>query len=768
MNVRDVFDAYPKSIEEILGQKNVGYYIPVYQREYAWPEEMVGTLISDCLLGLNQLIDKSDSITFIGSVIVIKDNSHATIHPMTIQDLPEGLYILIDGQQRFTTITIIAVALHAFLTKKHSEYSKSSVTEDIWLSNQIERLCSDLEETFMIDMSFPKANPELRFFPKIIRALHDWWSRSPAVYKYDSPIGDFLHQYIKHSKSIIPSKKDFKYDQPDNDSFKVMSTIFGYINKQLKSISRADDDDFVFPEIDSLINSKSIKDVLFNAVIPDEAKVRLVDSSSSKDYIETFRILTFTSFVLKRIAITQVIVKNEDYAFDMFEALNTTGEPLTAFETFKPEVIKQETLKDWEASPSYDYVNRIEKLLNQHETADKKQIATSKLLIPFRLSESGSKLTKKLNEQRKFLTKTYQSYRGIDEKRLFVKSLSQAADFCSYVWPLSGQTPRWDENSDITDNTLLLCLGLLRKSGHDITMGVLMRYYSNYLNADSNSKNDCRQLFTDAVKATTAFYVLWRSSRSSTDNIDNHYRTLMASGFKDVGIDIKPLARIKNSGEVLDLEDLKKAYIYILGNKSNIKITDRTSWVNYVSQAPIYSIGRDLSKFLLLASHNDAEFIAGSLIKGRSGINPVFTLDYFNNSALTVEHIAPQNPDRTSQAWDWSIYDNNTNLPNCLGNLTLLPAVENSSIGNSSWNHKQVFYKAIACTTQQEQDKILSDAKASGVDFSNSTLKILKSSNHLSFMKSISEFNEFDEKTVSNRSQNLAELAWVSMIGWLY
>ena len=40
------------------------------------------------------------------------------------------------------------------------------------------------------------------------------------------------------------------------------------------------------------------------------------------------------------------------YAFDMFESLNTTGEPLTVFETFRPKVIQAEGLDKYENSDS--------------------------------------------------------------------------------------------------------------------------------------------------------------------------------------------------------------------------------------------------------------------------------------------------------------------------------------------------------------------------------------------------------------------------------
>ena len=45
---------------------------------------------------------------------------------------------------------------------------------------------------------------------------------------------------------------------------------------------------------------------------------------------------------MNRVQVVVVSASKEEYAFDMFESLNTTGEPLTAFETFRPRVIEIE------------------------------------------------------------------------------------------------------------------------------------------------------------------------------------------------------------------------------------------------------------------------------------------------------------------------------------------------------------------------------------------------------------------------------------------
>ena len=96
-----------------------------------------------------------------------------------------------------------------------------------------------------------------------------------------------------------------------------------------------------------------------------------------------FRLLTFGRFFLRRVAVTMVIGKSEEYAFDMFEALNTTGEPLTAVETFKPRVIRAEGHSLYEESDSRQSMMEVESFLDRFDTAPARQTATAELLIPF-------------------------------------------------------------------------------------------------------------------------------------------------------------------------------------------------------------------------------------------------------------------------------------------------------------------------------------------------------------------------------------------------
>jgi hypothetical protein len=531
-------------------------------------------------------------------------------------------------------------------------------------------------------------------------------------------------------------------------------------------------EDYDFPDLELIVDSPSIIETLFNGLIPDFIKDTLIDPNPGKDnklFQNYFRLVVFSKFILNRIALTEVVVKNEDYAFDMFEALNTTGEPLTAIETFKPEVIKFETLKNWDTSESAIHIGNIDSYLNQFDKAGDKLKATAELLISFRLAKKGEKLSKKLSDQRKFLRREYSSLIDAVEKRNFTNDLGITGLFLKYVWPHTMKIEsKLENNLDIKDKEALLCLNLLRASKHDITKGILIVYYSHYIKADKSKKDEAEVLFYDVIKTIAGFYSLYRSSRQTTDGIDNHYRKLLFTGVDDttLGIKINPLALDKNISPLV-IEDLKKAFRYILKTNSSVPVTNKKEWVTISSKIPIYKISHHLSRFILLAAHYDTEWTSTGLQKGRTGILPVFNNEYFMSSNTTVEHIAPQQPDKASQVWDWNIYDKGIETQNCLGNLTLLPQIENSSIGNSSWKHKRIFYKALSSKTQAEIDSIIEEGQKDGIILKNSTVALLPDSHYLPILNSITQFTDFTENEIQARSINLNELAWEKLWGYL-
>jgi hypothetical protein len=305
----------------------------------------------------------------------------------------------------------------------------------------------------------------------------------------------------------------------------------------------------------------------------------------------------------------------------------------------------------------------------------------------------------------------------------------------------------------------MLCIDFLRQFNHTITIAPLVRFFSNCRIASNEERAKTTNDFLEALKAITAFSVLWRSSRTSTDGIDNLYRRLMLDGYPSLGL--APLSRCIGGSvqPALDVAKLKLALVDIL--KLSGGISGKDDWVKTASKLPQYSINQHISRFLLLAAAHDSILDpdeAGLVISGKKGILPLLNYSTWRKDALqTVEHIAP---DKKSKEWTDDIYED-ADLIHRLGNLTLLPLAENASISNSAWTRKRFFYKTLSASTMDEADRLLEQAKIQEIKISQSAEKLLSQSMYLPLVKSISTVDgDWTRELIEKRSTRLAELAW--------
>ena len=96
-------DAKPRKISDFLEIRNAEFIIPIYQRNYDWKEEHCKQLLND-ILEVSRM-DGSEQSHFIGSIVYITDSLLSDQKKM----------VIIDGQQRITTLTLMLFALHHFL-----------------------------------------------------------------------------------------------------------------------------------------------------------------------------------------------------------------------------------------------------------------------------------------------------------------------------------------------------------------------------------------------------------------------------------------------------------------------------------------------------------------------------------------------------------------------------------------------------------------------------------------------------------------------------
>ena len=92
------------------------FVIPVYQRNYDWKREQCQQLFDD-ILGI---ITRKQDTYFIGSIVSIHND-----------DSKDREYVIIDGQQRITTLSILLLAIHNLLEAGKIQSSNATLKEQI-------------------------------------------------------------------------------------------------------------------------------------------------------------------------------------------------------------------------------------------------------------------------------------------------------------------------------------------------------------------------------------------------------------------------------------------------------------------------------------------------------------------------------------------------------------------------------------------------------------------------------------------------------------
>ena len=776
IEIEDIFSTKAQSAWGFLTVNGQGCYIPPYQRSYSWDKKNISRLFENVLHGIHQTTSCSDTISFIGTIIAIHDINYQTVNPIYQNEVPSRVMTIIDGQQRICTIVMSNIVLHNYISSTAGQFEGKDERHLSWIHEECQRIVAKLRRTYLIDQDLGKDN--YRYYPRIIRAYSDAWSHKQAQAKYESPIAKLIWQYINFTEP--ENTAQFDIDLGESDRYKTVKEAFLFIQKQIKRICQSHVETHDFPNLQEIIQTDGSFGGIWDFPLPNEVRRYIAESSNDQHYKNfccLLRLLIFTRYLNDRIALTVVTAKNENDAFDMFEALNTTGEPLTAFETFKPKVIEREELSQYESSDSHNRITEIEGYLDRYTKATDKQRATSEMLIYFALFETGTKLQKTLTFQRRYLHDEFDKLSRLDnieKNRSFVRSLANMASFLKNMWYSEKDMRLNFASLNIDDEEAFIASEVLRELKHTITIPPLCRFYQQLLDAKHETDQIQRQRkddFIEAIKATVAFSVLWRGAMGNTRNIDSHYRDIMRPGIKSDNEHVPPLARCLNGKSgIVSIANYKNALRLILKNKG--KIDNKEDWVNLASTIAIYDHSRVLTRFLIFCASDGTvpdQNNKGLLEKGTQGINPLLILNQWKDKAyFTVEHVAPQSRNAN---WNEDRYDdiyNDSKTIHTLGNLILLPKDENEILSDRSWKHKKLMYSLLSAEREKEFNLLQSELQKVGLNLSKRANEVLSNAKYLGLCKSIALFDkEWSLEIIEERSRCLAELAWDRLAGWL-
>lgn len=755
LNIEKSFLTENRSVLDFLNQSGQGLYIPLYQRDYSWDSDNIEQLLEDLTRGIQRIAsgevsDDNKEIRFLGTIITVVEPNRNHIYPVEIQAVPPRIEKLIDGQQRVSTIALMAT----LLTKRLTEI-KNKVKSNNPIYDQVNEICNiwidqKLSSIFSFDLG--RGTPKLK--PKIIRGAKDYWTRSDdADIAYKSELSNYLGHFIKayYDKTPLPCLSKDKYG--NTLLFQNGKRIEGWLKKVVSTAHEDTSDEFASAE--SIVENFS-QEFLWEFERPelvDIIKEKNFTDKKTNSYIlcELVQTLSVCHYLLDRCCFTIIQPTDDDWAFDMFQSLNATGTPLTAIETFKPTVVNTidgETGYQFKDSASDKSFKKVEEFLSEATTAQQKNKRTNDYLTSFFVAYDGRTMSTHFSYQRKVLNNVYTTLDTIQEKENFVKRLGNYATFYQYWLKYDGK-----------DNTLFPGLGtsvdadlasmlilFLKASNHKMAITLLASIYSRYIEQTASITD-----FISLVKAVAAYYLLWRST-SSNSGLDSTYREF----FKQ--------------NKVVSLE---KAKAYLKGVLSKKGIATLQEWKNKARNYLKYdSTGKDIIRMaLIVASHDTIPDGAhpGLIMIGREGCSKYLCVEKWLAPDLkTIEHIAPQV--NKNRMWDEDLYAPHIESYQSIGNLTLLPQDLNSSAGNKGWKEKLLYYKSVAERDLTQLDNIEIKARELGIELNPNTIDLLQNSKyneHLSSISSLAYEHEWNRELVEKRTDIILDIIWNRVSNWI-
>jgi uncharacterized protein with ParB-like and HNH nuclease domain len=121
--------------KNFLTQNKTQFVIPVYQRNYDWTTAECKQLLEDIIEVGNKT--SNDDTHFIGSIVFIHDGVY------TSSDVKQ--LVIIDGQQRLTTMTLLYLALYRFALANDMEEKAAEINETILINRFVKEDSSKLK-----------------------------------------------------------------------------------------------------------------------------------------------------------------------------------------------------------------------------------------------------------------------------------------------------------------------------------------------------------------------------------------------------------------------------------------------------------------------------------------------------------------------------------------------------------------------------------------------------------------------------------------------
>lgn len=356
-------------IVSFLQTANVQFIIPVYQRNYDWTEKECKQLLDDIIAVEN----KNRESHFIGSIVFIHEGIYST---SKVKEL-----VIIDGQQRLTTINILYVALFRF-AKEIERLREAEILYNTFLINQYawdEKNKLKLKQTDTSSRAFEAilngAEKEFDTYSNVIENYNYFRSRL-TIDNFDT-ILEGLNKLIFVEISLERGKDDpqriFESLNSTGLDLSQSDLIRNYILMDLKPRRQKDVFERIWSPIENNILDSRMQTSLVSDFIRDYLTLRTKKIPNKSKVYEAFKQLHFD--------------KND-------EAFDQELEYIKSLSVHYKKFIHPLTVKDSKIRKELEYINRLEInvaypfLLQIFEDADNGMISQDELVRILKLIQT--------------------------------------------------------------------------------------------------------------------------------------------------------------------------------------------------------------------------------------------------------------------------------------------------------------------------------------------------------------------------------------------
>lgn len=764
INLYKSYNSRGDSVHDLFDRREEGFFVPLYQREYTWEEDNINQLFDDLVLGIRELSDEDgdNATTFLGTTILTDlIDKKDTVQTGQDKAQPTAVQLVIDGQQRISTIAILSIQIaERFKVLKARLPNNVPYTA---LLNHCDDLLGTLHKFYAINLGRGATPPDK---PKIIRAKEDRWSYDGDDASYGSPVAHYIATYIRTGDPTTA------FESIDLAAGARVRGNIKLINEWLDAICNAHVQGTrlhnQFPVASKIATERmqeyilGFKDNDLSTVI---TKAETVEQREDYFAVSIYHVFLLTYYLMRRCGVNLLQPTHEEWGFDMFQALNTTGTPLTAMETFLPQVMQAEHAAghDWMKTLSRTYMDEIDELFEETASNEQKNRRTNELLSAFALCYEGEKLGNKFSGQRRWITRHYEKgLPTIEEKRQFLCNLSQVATFFYAGWYMEGaDTPQRIKGLEDHPNSEFasFLVQYLKDANSKLSAPILARYFSQIPDGETAAEE-----FVEAAKACAAFFTLYRTA-NSTSGLDDIYRRFFRGSSSLIKVDKHSW---KAHPKPISAQNLKRYFGDVLNHSG---IAKREDWIKASERFLLFTEVKVICRFVLFIAGHDRvpdNKNPGLTVPGKAGVCPLLSISRWTaKDHKSLEHVAPQGPP-SSHGWDRTIYSENK--VHEIGNLVLLPTDINKFVDNKDWAVKFLHYAHVGGRRKEEIEELSEEAAKRGVVLSKKALKVLSNAKYSCALESILTLGAsglWDSGMIDCRTHQIKEIAWDVLMSWL-